>query len=336
MDAVELERRRREKSIKRLKGEIDHLERDVEAQQDMQRQQLEVLVEMRDVQRRHDFNATWLGWGWNLLSAVLAVYGAKSMLDAARVLFFKMEPTTSSIIAWLSDPTSLPSRILSHLVSVPPEYIRLAVQPVSFALVFTMAVSSVPGFLNSFMKLFSSLSRDLTSNSIVLLLAEVMGSFFLAQVLQVRMTIPENRRENMIRAMGNMNFNFLYLWQHGVTLMSAITAGVLFVAYAATSYVASGGRSSSPHIFESSVIDTTGTGTGTPALDSASDVDSQRSSDTPHTGTPTPMAAFKGAGGGERGIQVAAAGGGTPDGFAASFSLGASLARGSRRPATAR
>lgn len=47
---------------------------------------------------------------------------------------------------------SLPSRMLSHVVSVPVEYIPLAVQPVSSVLVFIMAGSSVPGFLQNFVK----------------------------------------------------------------------------------------------------------------------------------------------------------------------------------------
>jgi hypothetical protein len=69
-------------------------------------------------------------------------------------------------------------------------------QPVSFIFVGVLVFTNVRGFLISFNQIFSAVGSDkgVTSNSVVLLLAQVMGTYFVATVLMMRMSMPEQFR----------------------------------------------------------------------------------------------------------------------------------------------
>lgn len=94
------------------------------------------------------------------------------------------------------------------------------VQPVSFAFVLTLGVTSVRGFILNLIKvcatcfavglcrvlacihmwsqMFAFWSSADTSNSVVMFLAEVMGAYFISVVLLIRMAMPVQYRSGPV------------------------------------------------------------------------------------------------------------------------------------------
>ena len=67
-----------------------------------------------------------------------------------------------------------------------------------------------------------------TSNWLVLLLALIMGMYFLSSVLLMRMNLPEEYRYILTQVLGELRFNFYHRWFDVIFLVSAL-ASVLFL-----------------------------------------------------------------------------------------------------------
>ena len=64
-----------------------------------------------------------------------------------------------------------------------------------------------------------------------LLLAQVMGMYFMSSVLLMRMNMPEAYRKTISAVLGNIHFNFYHHWFDTVFILSALsTVGMLWVA----------------------------------------------------------------------------------------------------------
>ena len=67
-------------------------------------------------------------------------------------------------------------------------------QHVSFILVGVIVVTNIRGLLIQLMKVFRSTASNVSSTGLVLLLAQIMGIYFLASVLLMRMNLPPDYR----------------------------------------------------------------------------------------------------------------------------------------------
>lgn len=83
-------------------------------------------------------------------------------------------------------------------------------QSASFILVGVLVASQIRGFLLQMMRLFHSWSGALTSQSMILLLAEMMGMYFVSSVLLMRMSVPLQYRTIITRVLGDIKFHFYH------------------------------------------------------------------------------------------------------------------------------
>ena len=68
----------------------------------------------------------------------------------------------------------------------------------------------------------------------VLVMSEVMGMYFVSQVILMRMNMPAQYREIIAKVLGNLEFNFYYRWFDMIFLVSAV--GCMAFIYLAQKY----------------------------------------------------------------------------------------------------
>lgn len=110
-------------------------------------------------------------------------------------------------------------------------------QHISFILVGLMTASSIRGFLNQILKVFHEYSSSLSSNNIVLILAQVMGMYFISSVLMMRTSMPEiYTRFIVTQILGDIEFSFYHRWFDFIFIPSAIitTLALIFMSKSST------------------------------------------------------------------------------------------------------
>lgn len=105
-------------------------------------------------------------------------------------------------------------------------------QQVSFLLVGILIVTSIRGLLITFTKFFNAIASSKSSNIIVLMLAEIMGMYFVSSVVLIRMNMPPKYREIITQVLGELQFNFYHRWFDVIFLVSALSSiGFLYLAH---------------------------------------------------------------------------------------------------------
>uniref|UniRef100_A0A8C6L430 G protein-coupled receptor 89B n=1 Tax=Nothobranchius furzeri TaxID=105023 RepID=A0A8C6L430_NOTFU len=101
-------------------------------------------------------------------------------------------------------------------------------QHISFILVGIIIVTSIRGLLITLTKFFYAISSSKSSNVIVLVLAQIMGMYFVSSVLLMRMSMPLEYRSIVSEVLGELQFNFYHRWFDVIFLVSALSS-ILFL-----------------------------------------------------------------------------------------------------------
>ena len=126
------------------------------------------------------------------------------------------------------DPVSRALRLVS---SMPPERIEEVAQQISFVFLAVLTGVSVRGFLTNLSKLFRVCARRISVDSVVVILAEMMGLYFVAQTLLWRMNIAPKYRAIVTDALGDVKFGMFYTEFDSIFVVSAwATIVSLFLA----------------------------------------------------------------------------------------------------------
>jgi len=108
-------------------------------------------------------------------------------------------------------------------------------QHVSFILVGCIVLTSIRGLLLTLTKFFYAISSSKSSNVIVLVLAQIMGMYFVSSVLLMRMNMPSEYRMMVSEVLGDLEFNFYHRWFDVIFLVSALSSILfLFLAHKQT------------------------------------------------------------------------------------------------------
>lgn len=107
-------------------------------------------------------------------------------------------------------------------------------QQIAFILAGVLIVLSVRNLLIQLTKFFHFLASSGSSNLIVLFMSEVMGMYFVSQVILMRMNMPLRYRKIIAQVLGDLEFNFFHRWFDTVFLISAVSC--MAFLYLATKY----------------------------------------------------------------------------------------------------
>lgn len=165
--------------------------------------------------RRHVFSQTWQGHLFNILGYIFLIYCCyKMVISPINVIFDRglgKDPVTWTI-----------EKVLS-LVDLRID-LEAWSQSVSFILVGILVFTSVRGLLLQLAKAFASLSGVMGSEILVLLLAWLMGAYFIAHILMLRMSMPITYRAVIDRAVGTIEFGFYHRWFDMLFFVSSIVS----------------------------------------------------------------------------------------------------------------
>ncbi|XP_074119381.1 Golgi pH regulator A isoform X2 [Sminthopsis crassicaudata] len=92
----------------------------------------------------------------------------------------------------------------------------------------TRGIEITVNYLGIQFDFFYAISSSKSSNVIVLLLAQIMGMYFVSSVLLIRMSMPLEYRTIITEVLGELQFNFYHRWFDVIFLVSALSS-ILFL-----------------------------------------------------------------------------------------------------------
>jgi golgi pH regulator len=209
----------KDSEISRLRTECLALER-------FHEETFQEIDECRSELRFSERSKTCIGRFYTLCGYVLVVYGIYKVLSSTKNIVLRSIKNVDSMTRSIEIAESVTGMELKSYVDV-----HFWLQQASFVMMAVMVVTSVRGFVKALLAVFSASSSHSATRSelLCLILAEIMGLYFVAQVMMWRMELPQDYRKVVTQALGeNIEFNFYHRWSDEIFLSSsAISALVL-------------------------------------------------------------------------------------------------------------
>jgi hypothetical protein len=199
--------------------DISALVSEVQGLEDLSRELFVEINELRNEKARIVFSQTLQGRFYNFLGYFFSVYCVYKIFMATINIIFDRKVSM--------DPVSRGFDIALKWFHVELD-VPFWSQHISFILVGIIIASSIRGFLNYLMKFFYEYSSSLTSNNIVLALAQVMGMYFVSSVLLIRMSMPLEYRIIITDVLGDISFSFYHRWFDFIFIPSALVTTAFF------------------------------------------------------------------------------------------------------------
>src|SRR3989338_6165614 len=196
----------------------------VAALESFQRELFQELNDLKLEQARVAQSKTTKGRMFDLLGYVLSVYCVYKIIMSTANIIFDRRPQ--------DDPISIGLKLLTQKLKfeIDAEFWG---QTIALVLVGIMIAASIRGFLLRLMAWFSTYSSSDTSDIIVLLLAMVMGMYFVSSVLLIRMNLPSTYRAIVSEVIGEIEFSFYHRWFDFIFLIASLST-VLYLFVSAT------------------------------------------------------------------------------------------------------
>ncbi|VDD89895.1 unnamed protein product [Enterobius vermicularis] len=173
------------------------------------------VVELRNMKDRLDYSKTWQGRYFNVLGYFFSGYCVyKIIISTINIIFNRVGK---------EDPVTKGIRIAVEYMEIQLD-VQFWSQHISFLLVGVIVVTSIRGLLIQLTKFFDKISSSKSSNLIVLLLAQIMGMYFVSSVLLMRMNMPVEYRSIITEVLGGLQFNFYHQWFDLMFLISALVS----------------------------------------------------------------------------------------------------------------
>jgi len=183
-----------------------------------------LFLELHDLRQGRDAlrsSATCRGRLFNLLGYFFSAYCVYKMTMASINIIFQrvnqMDPISRTIQIFLV-----------YFFDLSLEVRQFVMQTASFILVGVLVSTQIRGFLLQLMRLFHAWSSVLTPHSMILLLAELMGMYFVSSVLLMRMSVPLQYRTIITHVLGDIKFHFYHHWFDLIFVVSAFCTILCF------------------------------------------------------------------------------------------------------------
>ncbi|ORE01136.1 hypothetical protein BCV72DRAFT_246167 [Rhizopus microsporus var. microsporus] len=164
------------------------------------------LEELERDRARTKYAKTWKGKAWKLVNMMFAIY------CAYRFIVSSMDPITRTL-----------SMIISHFDSynIDPTFWS---QQLSFWFAGIIVFSSVRSFLKLLSKLLEIFLLKITfsTNNILLLIAQVMGMYFLSSVLMIQLNLPLEYKYLLSSSLQSIELDIYKYWSDTISCIACI------------------------------------------------------------------------------------------------------------------
>uniref|UniRef100_A0A8C9FWC9 Golgi pH regulator n=1 Tax=Pavo cristatus TaxID=9049 RepID=A0A8C9FWC9_PAVCR len=195
------------------------IQQEVDALEELSRQLFLETADLHATKERIEYSKTFQGKYFNFLGYFFSIYCVwKIFMATINIVFDRVGKT---------DPVTRGIEITVNYLGIQFD-VKFWSQHISFILVGIIIVTSIRGLLITLTKFFYAISSSKSSNVIVLLLAQIMGMYFVSSVLLIRMSMPLEYRTIITEVLGELQFNFYHRWFDVIFLVSALSS-ILFL-----------------------------------------------------------------------------------------------------------
>ncbi|XP_053167560.1 Golgi pH regulator B isoform X3 [Hemicordylus capensis] len=179
------------------------IQQEVDALEELSRQLFLETADLHATKERIEYSKTFQGKYFNFLGYFFSIYCVwKIFMATINIVFDRVGKT---------DPVTRGIEITVNYLGIQFD-VKFWSQHISFILVGIIIVTSIRGLLITLTKFFYAISSSKSSNVIVLLLAQIMGMYFVSSVLLIRMSMPLEYRTIITEVLGELQFNFYHRW----------------------------------------------------------------------------------------------------------------------------
>ncbi|KAJ1660295.1 hypothetical protein IWQ61_000756 [Dispira simplex] len=165
---------------------------------------------------RYDETRTFKGQYFNFLGYIFSVYCVyKVVMAFINIVFHRIGKT---------DPITYGLTLAATHANIQSLDVPFWSQQLSFWFVGIMVVCSIRSLLLQIIKFFKVFTGTISPANVVLLLAQLMGVYFLSSVLLLRMSLPPEFRMIIQDVLGTIEFHFYQRWFDVIFLVSALTS----------------------------------------------------------------------------------------------------------------
>ena len=179
---------------------VTNLQMEVSSLEELSRQLYIESVDLHNTKQRMIFSTTLQGRYFDFVGHIFSMYCIwKIFISTVNIIFDRVGKT---------DPVTRTIEISIHYLGFEFD-VKFWSQQISFFLVGILIITSIRGLLITLTKFFYALSSSKSSNIIVLVLAEIMGMYFVSCVLLMRMNMPAQYREIISVVLGDLQLIFI-------------------------------------------------------------------------------------------------------------------------------